>query len=226
MKNLTEEDIKKILEYKKIQELHYQNTLSFYIFRDTYRIRSTQRKLNLLRIVEIPSIVLTIINLYQVFFNLQAVFLTIFISFIIESIIIGLTYYYYVNKMKKEDESIMRLVNTFNHIKYAMDEVELIDNCKISIPDDEKNDNKNEIELHIKEFLYKVWKSLKFSNLSYSKTSKILKRANYDIKTVKKKLEKIKNFYEKKVENYQRKDTYKSIIKMIDDLKKKEKIVI
>lgn len=50
----------KIIEYFKLVELHNQNILSQYIYRNTYRLNMKQRSEYFRKIIQIPAITLRI----------------------------------------------------------------------------------------------------------------------------------------------------------------------
>jgi len=217
----------KILEYYNLKNLQYQNQLLNYIFRNTYKSAIQQRKANFWRIVEIPSLIFTISNLFIFYINWIAGLVTIILTTILMCFVILLIYNRKVKKLNEDDENIMKLTNIIIAIQYLVEEIEIIKKYSIPIQQMIKTDPIKEkieqIKFYIANNLCKIWESVDFPNLSLSQINDFLNRFNVDIDRFLSILNRFKIFIENHIDNYEQGDYYISLVDMISKLEKKIK---
>ncbi len=223
----------KIIEYFKLVELHNQNILSQYIYRNTYRLNMKQRSEYFRKIIQIPALILAIYSVIILFINL---FLGIIFSIIFGIVfVVGVAYNYdkNVKKSNKEDENIMYLTNNLVRINQFMEQVTFINKCEIEEQIKELYDPMNKsidpienltdkIDHYIVGNLDANWNTLGFSEISASEIERILYLFNHNFDIFIKQIQKFKIFYENYVHEFKEKKAYNILNNMIEILNKRK----
>ena len=216
----------KIFEYFQLKELHYQNQLSHYIYRNTYLASIRRREANFWRIAQIPALILTVTNLGVFYLNVIWGFITLLITVIATVIIILIAYNYRVKNKNKQDLKLIKLTNCMINLRYLTEEINLIKEYNIPVNDlmTYSSENFDVVNIKIKQFkryilkdLDEIWTSLKFNDLDKKEINTILNRIDMNIDIF---LDRLK-LYKLFSKNHQIKEVLINLDKLIKSLKMK-----
>lgn len=208
----------KKLFYHLLKNLHFQTEYLHFIYRNTNRETMQQRKANFWRIAQIPSIIITLFNIYILFFTQDWIVggLAIFGSFG-SVILLGFCIYNrYIKKKNLREEEIMNFNTILIFIQNSRDQVEIIDSYEIENMEAIKKDKVDEIEDLIKDDLSEVFS--KFDGKSRIEVEDFLKKSDLNLSRFKGRLERIETFMVEKSDGYKNRNSYKKLKAMIQYL--------
>ncbi|MBA7521266.1 hypothetical protein ES705_13371 [subsurface metagenome] len=180
----------KIFEYFYLKELHYQNQLTHYIYRNTHLASIRRREANFWRIAQIPASILTVTNLGVFYLSVFWGFIFLLFTIVVSLIITCIIYNYKVKSKNRDELKIIKLTNCMINLRYLTEEINLIKKYNIPI-DSLINDSDNGInivQLKLKQFkryiikdLEGIWVELRFESLKKEKLISFLNRIDMDI---------------------------------------------
>jgi len=215
----------KTLDYHILKNLHYQNEYLHFIYRNTYKATMQQRKGNFWRIVEIPSILLALFNLFIIFFTNNWI---IGGSFIFSTTLCGFiicywAYKHYIKAENQRDEDLMNFNNILIWIQNSKDQVEIINKYNIDGMNAIKLSKIQEIEDLINDNLSGAFKKFKGQTTNYIEN--FLTELGLNPSRLRERLVRLKEFMEKNSKDYSKKTYFtrlNTIIQYLHALESKD----
>ncbi len=213
----------KTIAYHILKNLHYQNEFSHFIYRNTRRTTMNQKNANFWRIVELPVIFVAILEMGFIFITKDWVLggwiisgtigIGVLILYILHDIIVK-------KKNQREEENI-----SFNgyliFIQNSKEQVEFIEKYNIEGMDAIKSSKVEEIEDLINNNLANAFK--RFRGQKIDKILNFLKNLSLTPSRLTGRLERLRNFMQKQLEDSENKDYFKRLNRMILCLQALEK---
>lgn len=208
----------KKLFYHILKNLHFQTEYLHFIYRNTNRETMQQRKANFWRIAQIPSIIITLFNIYIIFLSRDWIIggLTILGTFGIVILLGFCIYNRYIKKKNLREEEIMNFNTILIFIQNSRDQVEIIDSYEIKNMEAAKKAKVDEIEDLIKDDLSEAFS--KFDGKSKEEVEDFLKEFPLNLSRFKGRLERIETFMVEKSDGYKTTNSYKKLKAMIQYL--------
>lgn len=220
MTNSTKVPKDKTIYYHNLKNLHYQNVYLHFIYRNTQRAMMRQRNVNFWRILEIPLFILTLINLFIIFFtnNVLISGLSIVLS-IVATTIAGLKIHdHYIKRQNQKDEEIMDFNSVLIRIQNLQDQIEIIDIYNISNRITDRGTKIEELENLIENNLTERFKSFQGQSIEYIENF-LYELGGFNPAKLRERLESLQKFMEKVSQNYQSKIYYQKLNTMMQYLR-------
>lgn len=222
----------KTLDYHILKNLHYQNEYSHFIYRNTFKTAMQQRTGNFWKIIEIPAIILTLLDLFIIFFTTNLVIGGLFILIsTVGGIFIGIWLYnHFIKTKNKRDIELMEFNNILIWIQNSKDQVNILKKYKIEGVDSILLSKMEEIEDLIEFNLFEAFKKYNGQTINYLEN--FLTGLGLTSSRLKGRLERLSDFVKNNFENYDQKKYYvklNGLIKLLENFADKSddsKIII